>query len=294
MQSPPYPATTRAGGFRFELDCERIAQSDTWALAGAHQRPLLLMLWFIAWQQTPCGSLPGDDTLIAARLGLPPDEFQQVKPILLRRWSQASDGRLYHPVLTELVLDMIGRKTRETQRKAAYRQKQREARGGGLSHGTHAGQSGDGHGNATGVAQDSGGSDDTTTTTTTTTTDMSLSLERDSADTHASSNGKSKATLGVRELMADGVERQHAEDWMKARRAKRLPLTQTALDIVKTEAEKAGITLAEAIGHAAGEGWAGFKAEWLASDGGRTRTPAAAPSAHGGFDQRNYGTGGRL
>jgi hypothetical protein len=167
-------------------------------VAGARQRPLLLMLWFIAWQQTPCGSLPDDDTLIAARLGLPLDEFQQVKPILLRRWSQANDGRLYHPVLTELVLDMIGRKTRETQRKAAYRQKQREARGGGLSHGTHAGQSGDGHGNATGVAQDSGGRDGTTTTTT---TDVSLSLERDSADTHVSSNGKSKATLGVRELV---------------------------------------------------------------------------------------------
>jgi len=104
--------------------------------------------------------------------------------------------------------------------------------------------------------------------------------------------GGQKRALGVRELVAEGVERQHAEDWMKARRAKRLPLTQTALDIVKTEAEKAGITLAEAIGHAAGEGWAGFKAKWMALDGGRARTPA--PSAHGGFDQRNYGTGGRL
>lgn len=167
MQQPPYPPITRAGGFRFELDCERIAQSDTWALADARQRPLLLMLWFIAWQQTPCGSLPGEDAIIAARLGLSLAEFQPIKPILLRGWSQASDGRLYHPVLTELVLDMIGRKTRETQRKAAYRQKQREARDAELSRGTHAGQSGDGQGNDTEATRESGGSDDTTTTTTT-------------------------------------------------------------------------------------------------------------------------------
>jgi hypothetical protein len=32
---------------------------------------------------------------------------------------------------------------------------------------------------------------------------------------------------------------------------------------VQSEADKAGMTLAQAIGRAAAEGWAGFKAEWL-------------------------------
>ncbi|WP_211090091.1 hypothetical protein [Pseudothauera nasutitermitis] len=101
--------------------------------------------------------------------------------------------------------------------------------------------------------------------------------------------------LGVRELVAEGVERQHAEDWLKARKAKKLPLTESALDIVKAEAVKAGLTLPQAIARAAGEGWAGFKASWMARDGGSRTNGAPAPStAHGGFDQRDYGTGGRL
>lgn len=142
QKTPPYIASTKAGGFRFELDCERITQSDTWALADTRQRPLLLMMWFVAWQQVPCGSLPGDDAIIAARIGLLPAEFQQDKSILLRGWEQASDGRLYHGTLTEMVLEMIARKSRETERKANYRKRQKEAQ---LSHGTDTGQPRGGH-----------------------------------------------------------------------------------------------------------------------------------------------------
>lgn len=88
--------------------------------------------------------------------------------------------------------------------------------------------------------------------------------------------------LGVRELVAEGVERKHAEDWLKARRAKSLPLTESALDLVKAEAKKAGMTLPQAIAHAAGEGWAGFKAAWLQQPSQRGgaphgRTPAQTP-----------------
>ncbi|MFA7556603.1 MAG: hypothetical protein WCZ20_02265, partial [Hydrogenophaga sp.] len=87
---------------------------------------------------------------------------------------------------------------------------------------------------------------------------------------------------------------QHAEDWLKIRRAKKAPLTETALDIVKREAAKAGITLAEAIAHAASSNWAGFKAKWLDQpDGDRSRQPAAS-GRFAGFEDRNYGTGGRL
>ncbi|QBH20830.1 hypothetical protein EYC51_15785 [Alcaligenes faecalis] len=105
---------------------------------------------------------------------------------------------------------------------------------------------------------------------------------------------KSKRALGIRELVAEGVDRQHAEDWLKIRRAKKAPLTETALDIVKREAAKAGMTLAEAIAHAASSNWAGFKAKWLDQpDGDRSRQPAAS-GRFAGFEDRNYGTGGRL
>lgn len=151
---PPYPPDTRAKGYRFELDYERILQSDTWALANSHQRPLLLMLWFVAWQQTPCGSMPEVDELIAARIGMDTDEFKQNRTILLRGWEKAEDGRLYHPVLSEMVLEMLSRKARETQRKATYREKIKSQSTANLSCGTDGGQT-----------RYSSGSDDTGTGT---------------------------------------------------------------------------------------------------------------------------------
>lgn len=120
-RAPPYPADTRAKGWRFELDLERIAQSDTWAVAPAELRPWLLMLWSVAWMQTPCGSMPSDDELIAARLGMPGKAFAKARAVLLRGWWPATDGRLYHDTLFERVLDMLGSKAKDRERKAAYR-----------------------------------------------------------------------------------------------------------------------------------------------------------------------------
>lgn len=103
---------------------------------------------------------------------------------------------------------------------------------------------------------------------------------------------KKPKNLGLRELIALGVDRQHAEDWLKARRAKRLPLTATALDGVQREAEKAGMTLPEAIARAAAEGWAGFKASWV-TQGGGSFGAGKSPRAEG-FETCDYGPGGRL
>ncbi len=147
----PYPADTRAKGWRFVLDHERIRQSDTWALATPAQRPWLLMLWMVAWEQTPCGSLPDSDELIAARIGINMDEFQQSRAILLRGWEMADDGRLYHPVITGQVIEMIAKKARETERKAGYRARTKEANVPCLSHGIDAGQTWEAHGSPMGV-----------------------------------------------------------------------------------------------------------------------------------------------
>lgn len=165
LPPPPYQADTRAKGWRFELDHERIMQSDTWALASARQRPWLLLLWMVAWQQTPCGSMPDSDQLIAARLDMAANEFEQNRAILLRGWQKASDGRLYHPVISQMVLEMMARKTKETQRKADYRARQKSQFVPGVSHGT-----------TTGQTRDSAGSDATGTGT----SSKSLPLSDDS------------------------------------------------------------------------------------------------------------------
>lgn len=284
MQHPPYPATTRAGGFKFELDYERIVQSDTWALAAACQRPLLLMLWFIAWQQTPCGSLPKDDMLIAARLGMEADAFQCDKAILLRGWAEADDGRLYHPVLSQLVLEMIGRKAGNAQRQAAYRQRRQVARDS---------ETNDKHRTNNAVTHYSGVSDDTTTTTTTTTTITNESIPDGIG---AVSTRKSAKTLSVRDLVTEGVEQQHAEDWLTVRKARRAPLTRAAWNDLKTEAAKAAIAPSEAVRIAASRSWQGFKASWLASakNASASTTHRSTNGTHGGYEKFDYEQGGAL
>jgi hypothetical protein len=123
-RAAPYPADTKAKGWRFELDLERIRQSDTWALATAPTRPWLLMLWTTAWEQTPCGSLPADDALIAARIGMDQRAFAKIRDVLLRGWWKADDGRLYHDTITERVLLMLTKKDKDRQRKAGWRARQ--------------------------------------------------------------------------------------------------------------------------------------------------------------------------
>jgi uncharacterized protein YdaU (DUF1376 family) len=119
--NPPYPADTRAKGWRFELDHERIRQSDTWALAAPEHRPWLLMLWMVAWEQTPCGSLPDDDALITARLDMAPKAYAKARDTLRRGWWLAEDGRLYHHAITQHVLRMIEKRAKEAARKAGNR-----------------------------------------------------------------------------------------------------------------------------------------------------------------------------
>lgn len=60
----------------------------------------------------------------------------------------------------------------------------------------------------------------------------------------------------------DDVNPQAWADVLANRKAKRLPMTRSALAGIEREAAKAGITLGEAIEICAAEGWAGFKASW--------------------------------
>lgn len=64
-------------------------------------------------------------------------------------------------------------------------------------------------------------------------------------------------------LLFLGCTQQVATDWLAVRHAKKSPLSFTALALIQTEADKAGITMAQAITIACGNGWRGFKADWL-------------------------------
>lgn len=62
------------------------------------------------------------------------------------------------------------------------------------------------------------------------------------------------------ELFPD-VDPGHLRDWVAARKAKRLPLTETAAKGFRRAAEKAGMSAAEAVMFCAEKGWAGLHAD---------------------------------
>jgi hypothetical protein len=53
------------------------------------------------------------------------------------------------------------------------------------------------------------------------------------------------------------------EDFLKIRKAKKAPMTATALEGIKREATKAGWTLNDAIRECVIRGWQGFKSDWV-------------------------------
>lgn len=123
---PPYSPETRAKGWRFELDYEKIEQSVTWDLAA--ELPMaqhaLLMMWYVAWRQEPCGTFPNDLETIRAKCRIPRDRWDVLRPVLMRGWWLASDGLLYHDTVTKRVLEMVEYRRKEAARRAGNRGKQ--------------------------------------------------------------------------------------------------------------------------------------------------------------------------
>lgn len=65
------------------------------------------------------------------------------------------------------------------------------------------------------------------------------------------------------ELIENGALEKHARDWLEVRKGKKAKMTDTVMDGIKREANKAGVTFGEAIRISAESGWQGFKAEWV-------------------------------
>ena len=61
----------------------------------------------------------------------------------------------------------------------------------------------------------------------------------------------------------DFVEQQVWDDFLSIRKAKKSPMTETALRGIEREAKKAGWSLNTAIAESVSRGWQSFKAEWV-------------------------------
>jgi hypothetical protein len=67
------------------------------------------------------------------------------------------------------------------------------------------------------------------------------------------------------------VTEQTVKDFKALRKAKKAPITETAMDGIKREAAKAGYTLEQALRTICERGWTGFKADWVANAPGPMR-----------------------
>lgn len=77
---------------------------------------------------------------------------------------------------------------------------------------------------------------------------------------------------GMKLLLAEGIDEQIASDFIAIRKAKNAPLTQTALDGIKREANKAKLTLENALRICIERNWQGFSASWLFESHNQTQS----------------------
>ena len=72
---------------------------------------------------------------------------------------------------------------------------------------------------------------------------------------------KHEADLAL--LAEHGIDGQIAEDFLTIRKAKRQPLTETAMRLIASEAQKVGMTAFQAVVFSIGNGWGSFRADWV-------------------------------
>jgi hypothetical protein len=67
----------------------------------------------------------------------------------------------------------------------------------------------------------------------------------------------------------DDVNQQVWVDFCALRRSKKAPITNSALQTIRNQAELAGWTLDNALAECCSRGWTGFKAEWVQHKAGK-------------------------
>lgn len=108
LPQPPVPQEADLTDFRFmPLEVARLRRSRAWLIC--KRRPELafymINLWTASWHERPAGSLEDDDDVLADAAMCSPEKWPEVRDDVLRGWFKASDGRLYHEVVAEKVLD---------------------------------------------------------------------------------------------------------------------------------------------------------------------------------------------
>jgi hypothetical protein len=114
---PPVPADCDLTGFPFmPLDCARLLDSDLFALATGEEFKAAVALWCKSWAQVPAGSLSDDPRVLAHLASVPLARWKKIADMALRGWFKASDGRLYHPVVSAKAAEAWSHRERQRER----------------------------------------------------------------------------------------------------------------------------------------------------------------------------------
>jgi hypothetical protein len=89
------------------LDIDRLLNSDFNTIADDRAWRAGVTLWLKSFRQLPASSLPSDDASLAglAGYGREMKAWAKAKPNVMRHWILCSDGRYYHPVVSEKALE---------------------------------------------------------------------------------------------------------------------------------------------------------------------------------------------
>lgn len=115
LPAPLVPVDTDLQDFRFmPLDVVRLRDSRLAAQVSGEAFRCAVLLWCVSWHQVPAGSLPDDDVVLAgyAGFGRSVKEWKKHRADALHGWVTCADGRLYHPVVCEKVLEAREQKLR--------------------------------------------------------------------------------------------------------------------------------------------------------------------------------------
>lgn len=122
MTAPLVPPEVDLRDFAFmPLEIARLRQSRAWLIAKKNPELAFYMmnLWMAAWHQRPAGSLEDDDEVLLDLSMCKPARWNAVRDQALRGWVKGDDGRLYHPVVAEKVMESWKSKQAQRARTAA-------------------------------------------------------------------------------------------------------------------------------------------------------------------------------
>lgn len=109
LPDPLVPAHVDLRDFQFmALDVARLRDSELVSVPDAEAFRVNVLSWCASWHQVPSGSLPDEEVSLARMMGFGRDiaGWRRVREAGgMRGWVKCSDGRLYHPVVSQKAVE---------------------------------------------------------------------------------------------------------------------------------------------------------------------------------------------